>query len=139
MGRRRYPEREEGDGSGGAPGCSPQSSRVHAAQVPQLASRRRFCDADASELKTSKVPLIGGGECRRRVDGRTIDSRAGVALPTKADFVFDWRRDWLRPVPVRLRDLQSTVQSTVLDGDAPVGPVVTRHTEVSSSRPIHST
>jgi len=95
VGRRRYPEREEGDGSGGAPGCSPQSSRVHAAQVPQLASRRRFCDADASELKTSKVPLIGGGECRRRVDGRTIDSRAGVAFPTKADFVFDWRRDWL--------------------------------------------
>jgi hypothetical protein len=110
---------------------------VHAAQVPQLASRRRFCDADASELKTSKVPLIGGGECRRRVDGRTIDSRADVAFPTKAkaDFVFDWRRDWLRQVPVRLRDLQSTV----LDGDAPVGPVVTRHTEVSSSRPIHST
>ena len=83
MGRRRYPKREEGDGSGGAPGCSPQSSRVHAAQVPQLASRRRFCDADASELKTSKVPLIGGGECRRRVDGRTIDSRAGVAFPKR--------------------------------------------------------
>ena len=121
MGRRRYPEREEGDGSGGAPGCSPQSSRVHAAQVPQLASRRRFCDADASELKTSKVPLIGGGECRRRVDGRTIDSRAGVAFPKRISSSFGARRDWLFHVPVRLRDLQSTV----LDGDAPVGPVVT--------------
>jgi hypothetical protein len=118
VGRRRYPEREEGDGSGGAPGCSPQSSRVHAAQVPQLASRRRFCDADASELKTSKVPLIGGGECRRRVDGRTNRFARWRCFP-EADFVFDWRRYWL--LPVRLRDLQSTE----LDGDAPARPVVT--------------